>query len=41
MIEVEDEHAARFVAAEVARLIDSGWSAAELAVFYRTVAVLC
>jgi DNA helicase-2/ATP-dependent DNA helicase PcrA len=37
VIEVEDEHAeARFVAAEVARLIDSGWSAAELAVFYRT-----
>jgi DNA helicase-2/ATP-dependent DNA helicase PcrA len=36
-IEVEDEHAeARFVAAEIARLVDEGWSASELAVFYRT-----
>jgi DNA helicase-2/ATP-dependent DNA helicase PcrA len=37
VIEVEDEHAeARFVAAEVASLIDEGWSGSELAVFYRT-----
>jgi len=36
-IEVEDEHAeARFVAAEVARLVDGGQSASEIAVFYRT-----
>ena len=36
-IEVEDEHAeARFVAAEIARLVDEGWSASEVAVFYRT-----
>jgi DNA helicase-2/ATP-dependent DNA helicase PcrA len=36
-IEVEDEHAeARFVAAEIARLVDEGWSASEIAVFYRT-----
>ena len=36
-IEVEDEHAeARFVAAEIARLVDSGYSASEIAVFYRT-----
>ncbi len=36
-IEVEDEHAeARFVAAEIARLVESGMSAAEIAVFYRT-----
>ena len=35
-IEVEDEHAeARFVAAEVAALIDGGLSASEIAVFYR------
>jgi ATP-dependent DNA helicase UvrD/PcrA len=37
VVEVEDEHAeARFVAAEIARLIESDWSANELAVFYRT-----
>ena len=36
-IEVEDEHAeARFVAAEIASLIDRGLSASEIAVFYRT-----
>jgi superfamily I DNA/RNA helicase len=37
VIEVEDEHAeARFVAAEIARLVDEGLSASEIAVFYRT-----
>ena len=37
VVEVEDEHTeARFVAAEIARLVDGGWSAAEIAVFYRT-----
>ncbi len=37
VVEVEDEHAeARFVAAEIARLVEEGWSASELAVFYRT-----
>ncbi|MEI7760288.1 MAG: UvrD-helicase domain-containing protein [Thermoleophilia bacterium] len=37
VVEVEDEHTeARFVAAEIARLVEEGWSAAELAVFYRT-----
>ena len=37
VVEVEDEHAeARFVAAEIARLVTDGWSASELAVFYRT-----
>ena len=37
VIEVEDEHAeARFVAAEIAALIDGGLSASEIAVFYRT-----
>jgi DNA helicase-2/ATP-dependent DNA helicase PcrA len=37
VVEVEDEHAeARFVAAEVARLVDEGTSASEIAVFYRT-----
>jgi DNA helicase-2/ATP-dependent DNA helicase PcrA len=37
VIEVEDEHAeARFVAAEIAGLIDQGYSASEIAVFYRT-----
>jgi hypothetical protein len=37
VIEVEDEHAeARFVAAEIAGLIDGGLSASEVAVFYRT-----
>ncbi len=36
-LEVEDEHAeARFVAAEVAGLIEDGWSGGEIAVFYRT-----
>ena len=36
-MEVEDEHAeARFVAAEIARLVESGYSASEIAVFYRT-----
>ena len=35
-IEVEDEHAeARFVAAEIAALIGGGYSASEIAVFYR------
>ena len=37
VVEVEDEHAeARFVAAEVASLIDEGFSGSEVAVFYRT-----
>jgi DNA helicase-2/ATP-dependent DNA helicase PcrA len=37
VVEVEDEHAeARYVAAEIARLIDQGLSASEVAVFYRT-----
>ncbi len=37
VLEVEDEHAeARFVAAEVAGLIDEGFSGREIAVFYRT-----
>ena len=36
-LEVEDEHAeARFVASEVAGLIEEGYSGEELAVFYRT-----
>jgi ATP-dependent DNA helicase UvrD/PcrA len=36
-IEVEDEHAeARFVAAEIAGLVEEGYSADEVAVFYRT-----
>jgi DNA helicase-2/ATP-dependent DNA helicase PcrA len=36
-LEVEDEHAeARFVAAEIAGLIEEGHAGAELAVFYRT-----
>jgi superfamily I DNA/RNA helicase len=36
-LEVEDEHAeGRFVAAEVASLIDEGFSGSEIAVFYRT-----
>ena len=36
-IEVEDEHAeARFVAAEIAALVEEGYSAEEIAVFYRT-----
>ena len=37
VIELEDEHSeARFVAAEIAGLIDQGLSASEIAVFYRT-----
>ncbi len=37
VVEVEDEHTeARFVAAEIARLVEGGWSASEIAVFYRT-----
>jgi DNA helicase-2/ATP-dependent DNA helicase PcrA len=37
VVEVEDEHAeARFVAAEIARRVEEGESAAEIAVFYRT-----
>ena len=37
VVEVEDEHAeARFVAAEIARCVESGYSASEVAVFYRT-----
>jgi ATP-dependent DNA helicase UvrD/PcrA len=37
VVEVEDEHAeARFVAAEIARHVESGTSASEMAVFYRT-----
>ena len=37
VVEVEDEHAeARFVAAEIARHVESGYSASEMAVFYRT-----
>jgi DNA helicase-2/ATP-dependent DNA helicase PcrA len=36
-IEVEDEHAeARFVAAEIAALVEEGYSGSEIAVFYRT-----
>jgi DNA helicase-2/ATP-dependent DNA helicase PcrA len=36
-IEVEDEHAeARFVAAEIAALVEQGYSGTEVAVFYRT-----
>src|SRR5256884_2045364 len=37
VIEVEDEHAeARFVAAEIAALVEYGWSGDEMAVVYRT-----
>jgi DNA helicase-2/ATP-dependent DNA helicase PcrA len=37
VVEVEDEHAeARFVAGEVAVLIDEGYAGSEIAVFYRT-----
>jgi DNA helicase-2/ATP-dependent DNA helicase PcrA len=37
VIEVEDEHAeARFVAAEIAALVEYGWSGDEIAVVYRT-----
>src|SRR5205085_6045014 len=36
VIEVEDEHAeARFVAAEIAALVEQGWNSAEMAVVYR------
>jgi DNA helicase II / ATP-dependent DNA helicase PcrA len=36
-LEVEDEHAeARFVAAEIAALVEEGYSSDEIAVFYRT-----
>ena len=36
-VEVEDEHAeARYVAAEIARLVEEGYSGSEVAVFYRT-----
>ncbi len=36
-VEVADEHVeARFVAAEIARRVADGWSAREIAVFYRT-----
>ncbi|MFN2628102.1 MAG: UvrD-helicase domain-containing protein [Gaiellaceae bacterium] len=36
-IEVEDEHAeARFVAAEIAALVEQGYNGSEVAVFYRT-----
>src|SRR2546430_11386870 len=37
VIEVEDEHAeARFVAAEIAALVEEGYNGSEVAVFYRT-----
>ena len=37
VVELEDEHAeARFVAAEIARLVDEGFNGDEIAVFYRT-----
>ena len=37
VVEVEDEHTeARYVAGEIARLIDEGFSSSEIAVFYRT-----
>src|SRR5207302_3478978 len=37
VLEVEDEHAeARFVAAEIALLVEEGFSGSEVAVFYRT-----
>ena len=37
VVEVEDEHAeARYVAAEIARLVEEGFSGDEVAVFYRT-----
>jgi DNA helicase-2/ATP-dependent DNA helicase PcrA len=36
VVEVEDEHAeARYVAAEIARLVEEGYSGSEVAVFYR------
>src|SRR5687768_13016472 len=37
VVEVEDEHAeARFVAAEIAALVEEGYAGSEIAVFYRT-----
>ena len=37
VVEVEDEHAeARYVAAEIAMLVEEGYSGSEIAVFYRT-----
>jgi ATP-dependent DNA helicase UvrD/PcrA len=37
VLEVEDEHSeARFVAAQIAQLVDEGYSGDEIAVFYRT-----
>jgi DNA helicase-2/ATP-dependent DNA helicase PcrA len=37
VVEVEDEHAeARYVAAEIARLVEEGYNGREIAVFYRT-----
>jgi DNA helicase-2/ATP-dependent DNA helicase PcrA len=37
IVEVEDEHTeARYVAGEIARLIEEGFSSSEIAVFYRT-----
>jgi DNA helicase II / ATP-dependent DNA helicase PcrA len=37
VLEVEDEHAeARFVASEIAGLVEEGWAGSEIAVFYRT-----
>jgi DNA helicase-2/ATP-dependent DNA helicase PcrA len=37
VLEVEDEHAeARFVAVEITRLVEEGFSGSEIAVFYRT-----
>src|SRR5437016_10249291 len=37
VVEVEDEHAeARFVAAEIAGLVEEGYNGSEIAVFYRT-----
>jgi DNA helicase II / ATP-dependent DNA helicase PcrA len=37
IVEVEDEHAeARYVAAEIAMLVEQGYSGSEVAVFYRT-----
>src|SRR5437899_1691978 len=37
VLEVEDEHAeARFVAVEIARLVEEGFNGSEVAVFYRT-----
>jgi len=37
VVEVEDEHAeARYVAAEIARLVEEGFNGSEIAVFYRT-----